>query len=102
VHGKRSVAELLGEELVSVRVRLREPDVVFVKSILEASEGLGAVFAEPRGTRSSHDGGAIVIAGPRSRAADLAELIADMKSELGGALWDDDPSPAAGVAGQGE
>lgn len=75
------------------RVRLREPDVVYVKSILEASEGIGAIFAEPRSPSdgSSRDGGTVVIAGPRSRAAELAELIADMKAELGGALWDDDP-----------
>jgi len=93
VHGKRSVTELLGDELFHVRVRMREPDVVYVKSILEASEGLGAIFAEPRSgaSGSSRDGGTVVIAGPRSRAAELAQLIADMKEELGGALWDDDP-----------
>jgi hypothetical protein len=72
---------------------MREPDVVYVKSILEASEGLGAIFAEPRSAAngSSRDGGTVVIAGPRSRAAELAQLIADVKEELGGALWDDDP-----------
>ncbi|HEX7671162.1 MAG TPA: hypothetical protein VF395_16325 [Polyangiaceae bacterium] len=85
---------LLGEELVAVRVRVREPDVVFIKSVLEASEGLGAVFAEPRSAgrgRQSGDGGAIVIAGPKSRARELREAIEDLKAELGGALWDDDP-----------
>jgi hypothetical protein len=93
VHGKRSVKELVGDDQFQVRVRMREPDVVYVKSILEASEGLGAIFAEPRSAanRSSRDGGTVVIAGPRSRAAELAQLIADVKEELGGALWDDDP-----------
>jgi len=71
--------------------------VVFIKSILEASEGLGAIFAEPRNvdSRSSGDGGAIVIAGPRSRATELRELIEDVRLELGGALWDEDPSESS-------
>jgi hypothetical protein len=92
VQGKRSIKELLDGEIVQVRVRVRGPDVVFVKSIIEASEGLGAVFAEPRSPHAPPgDGGAIVIAGPKSRARELLELIEDVRQELGGALWDDDP-----------
>lgn len=81
---------LLGDDLVAVHVRLRERDVVFVKGVLEASEGLGAVFAEPRTTHADGhdgDGGAIVIAGPKSRARELYEAIEDLRSELAGALW---------------
>jgi hypothetical protein len=90
VDGKAWLEALLDDDLVAVHVRLREPDVVFVKSVLEASEGLGAVFAEPRSTHSDGregDGGAIVIAGPKSRARDLYEAIEDLRSELEGALW---------------
>lgn len=89
--GKAWLEALLGDDLIAVRVRVREADVVFVKSVLEASEGLGAVFAEPRSGAGDHrdgDGGAIVIAGPKSRARELRETIEDLRIELGGALWD--------------
>jgi hypothetical protein len=91
VDGKAWLNSLMDDDLVAVRVRLREPDVVFVKGILEASEGLGAIFAEPSGSSDRRDGGAIVIAAPRSRAAELAEVIADLRTELAGAMWDDEP-----------
>lgn len=86
---------LLGDELVRVRLRVREPDVVFVKGVMEASEGVGALLAEPRtpglrGKGDGRDGGALVLIAPRSRASDLYELIEDLKIELGGCLWRDD------------
>lgn len=93
MNGKAWLEELLSDDFVAVRVRVREPDVVFVKGILEASEGLGAVFAEPRSASPGpRDGGAIVIAAPMSRAAELRMVIDDLREELGGALWDDDPA----------
>jgi hypothetical protein len=97
VDGKAWLGPLLGEELVEVRLRVRAPDVVFVKGILEASEGVGAVFAEPRtpglrGAGDGRDGGALVLVAPRSRAEELYELIEDLKVELGGCLWRDDVS----------
>jgi hypothetical protein len=93
VDGKAWLEALLGEDLVTVRLRVREPDVVFVKSIVEASEGLGAVFAEPRSARGAdRDGGAIVIAGPKSRAAELFQTLEDLRCELGSSMWDDDSS----------
>jgi hypothetical protein len=49
--------------------------VVFVKGIFEASEGLGALFAE--------HGGELVIAAPASREAELDELLSDLTRELG-------------------
>ncbi|HVW25991.1 MAG TPA: hypothetical protein VHC69_11525 [Polyangiaceae bacterium] len=93
--GKAWLGALLGDELVEVRLRVREPDVVFVKGIMEASEGLGAMFAEPRkrgrrGAPDDRDGGALVIVAPRSRAAELCELIEDLKIALGGCLWKDE------------
>ena len=67
-----------------LRARVRSADVVYVKSVLEASEGLGAVFAEPKRAHPDalHDGGSIVIAGPRSRSQELEETIRDLREEL--------------------
>lgn len=83
--GKTWVEALLGDDLVAFRARVRPADVVFVKGIIEASDGLGAVFAEPRRAHSDsfHDGGAIVIAAPRSRVEELEEMIRDLRAELG-------------------
>jgi hypothetical protein len=91
VDRKAWLDSLLDRDLVAVRVRLRAPDVVFVKGILEASEGLGALFAEPSGSGGQRDGGAVVIATPRSQLSELREVIADLRQELDGAVWDDDP-----------
>ncbi len=100
--GKAWLGGLLGDDLIAVRLRVREPDVVFVKGVLEASEGLGAVFAEPRESSTERrDGGALVIAAPRSRAAELLEVVADLRAELGGALWKDDDDSAR-FAGRGK
>jgi len=57
------------------RVDVRPPDVVYVKGILEASEGLAVIFAER--------GGELVIAAPPDRAAALDELLADLVIEIG-------------------
>ena len=84
MNGKAWVEALLGDDLLVVRARVRPADVVYVKSVLEASEGLGAVFAEPKSVHSDvpHDGGSIVIAGPRSRSQELEETIRDLRKEL--------------------
>jgi hypothetical protein len=70
-----SVAPLIGAGLVARRVRVRASDVVYVKGIFEASEGLGALFAE--------HGGDLVIAVHPSREAELDELLADLTKEIG-------------------
>jgi hypothetical protein len=57
---------------------VRAADVVFVKGIIEASEGLALVFAER--------GGELTIAAPFEREADLVELVSDLAAELGGEL----------------
>lgn len=92
--GKAWLSALLADELVQVRIQVSEPDVVFVKGIMEASEGIGAVFAEPRdgqrGKREQRDGGALILVAPRSRELELYELIEDLRVELRGALWSDD------------
>jgi hypothetical protein len=68
------VAPLLDSDLVSRRVRVRARDTVFVRGVLEASEGVGVLFAE--------HGGDLVLATPRSLAAALDEVIADLVKEL--------------------
>ncbi len=70
-----SVSPLLGRGLVARQVRVAKEDVVFVKGVFEASEGLGALFAER--------GGELVIAAPTSREAELDELLVDLAVELG-------------------
>ena len=69
-----AVAPLLDSDLVSRRVRVRARDTVFVRGVLEASEGVGVLFAE--------QGGDLVLAAPRSLAAALDEVIADLVREL--------------------
>ena len=69
------VAPLIDSDLVTRRVHVRAEDVVFVKGIFEASEGLGALFAE--------HGGELLVAAPASRAQELDELLADLVVEFG-------------------
>ncbi len=61
-------------ELVERRVHVRARDVVLVKGICEASEGLCAMFAD--------HGGDLVLAAPRSRALELDELVADLERDF--------------------
>lgn len=68
------MAPLLDADLVSRRVRVRARDTVFVRGVLEASEGVGVLFAE--------HGGDLTLAAPRSLAAALDEVIADLVLEL--------------------
>lgn len=65
---------LIDHDLISRKVLVRDRDVVFVKGIFEASEGLGALFAER--------GGELIISAPLSRERELDELLADLQHEL--------------------
>lgn len=76
------IAELLDADLVARNVSVRAEDVVYVKGIFEASEGLGALFAER--------GGELVIAAPLSRARELDELLSDLVNEIGAVVEDFD------------
>ncbi len=69
------VETYIGEGMVSRRVMLRAKDVVFLKGIVEASEGIAQVFAER--------GGDLTLASPTSREHDLDLLIEDLCAELG-------------------
>jgi len=68
------VAPLVDSGLVVRHVRVADKDVVLVKGILEASEGIGALFAER--------GGELLIATPPSRIGELDELLRDLVVEL--------------------
>jgi hypothetical protein len=61
--------------MVVRRIVMRARDVVFFKGIVEASDGLAAVFAE--------HGGDLVVASPVTRAAELDALLDDLCPELG-------------------
>ena len=64
--------------MVTRRLIVRASDVVFVKGIFEASEGLCAMFAER--------GGDLLIAAPHTREAELDELLHDLVRDLGAVL----------------
>lgn len=68
------VTPLIDHDLVSRKVLVRDKDVVFVKGIFEASEGLGALFAER--------GGELIISAPLSRMRELDALLTDLELEL--------------------
>jgi hypothetical protein len=66
-------------------VSVRPPDVVFVKGVVEACDGLASVFAER--------GGELILAAPHGREEELSELLADLEAEIGarvggGAPWE--------------
>jgi len=67
--------ELMRAGMVACELSVSAPDVVFVKGLLEASEGLGALFAER--------GGELTIVAPASRWAEMRELLADLEAEIG-------------------
>ncbi|MCK6593160.1 MAG: DUF4911 domain-containing protein [Polyangiaceae bacterium] len=71
------------------RLCVRAPDVVFVKGIIEASEGIAVIFAER--------GGELTIAAPEGRGAELAELLSDIANEVGGQLGPGDARAFGGA-----
>jgi len=77
----------VGAGMMVRRVSVHPPDVVFVKGVVEASDGLAAVFAE--------QGGELLLAAPHERAAELSELLADLETDLGARV------DAPGESGQG-
>lgn len=71
----KAVPPLIGDELSTRRIRVRAKDVVYLKGILEASEGLAHVFAEA--------GGDLVLATHPSQLDELDRVLADLAPELG-------------------
>ena len=66
----------LGEGMVTRSLVVRAEDVVFLKGVIEAHDGIAAVYAEK--------GGELLIAAPASRKEELDELVEDLARELGG------------------
>lgn len=73
-----------GAGMVTREVSVAPSDVVFVKGVVEASDGLASVFAER--------GGELTLAAPHGREAELAELLSDLEAEIGARIG----APAAG------
>ncbi|HEU4533674.1 MAG TPA: hypothetical protein VFS00_06135, partial [Polyangiaceae bacterium] len=91
----KSVAALLGEGLVSRRLVIGRAKVVFVRAHLEASEGLGIMFAErggdlvpatPEGPQSE-----LTLATPEGQERELDAFIDDLCTEYGARRVGPDP-----------
>ena len=72
---RRPVAPCIGEGMVTRRLLVHARDVVYLKGIVEASEGIAQVFGEK--------GGELTLAAPVERAAELDALVKDLCDELG-------------------
>jgi hypothetical protein len=68
-------SDLVDANMTTREVILVPSEVVYVKSIFEASLGVGVLFAE--------QGGVVTLAASHSRARDLDELLSDLQAELG-------------------
>lgn len=71
---------LIDSNLTVRRISVPPCEVVYVKSIFEASLGVGVIFAER--------GGDLTVAAPHSRAKALDELLGDLRQELGASMVD--------------
>ncbi|MEZ4302050.1 MAG: DUF4911 domain-containing protein [Polyangiaceae bacterium] len=76
--------------LVVGRLHVAPEHVVFVKGVIEASDGLACLFADR--------GGDLCIASPADRTAELRELLEDLAGELGGTLLFGAAARPAGAA----
>ena len=74
---RRPTPPLVGDGLVTRRIVIRSKDVVLLKGIVEAHEGLAQVFGER--------GGDLTLAAPADREQELDEVIEDLCRELGAA-----------------
>ena len=79
---RKAVPPCIGPGMVTRRIVIRSADVVFLKGIVEALDGVAQVFAEK--------GGDLTLASPADREAELDELVADFCRELGAVLVADD------------
>ncbi|AUX46044.1 uncharacterized protein SOCE26_075470 [Sorangium cellulosum] len=72
--GPLSIAEASAGMLVQ-HVVVHPSDVVFVKGIVEASDGVALLFAER--------GGELTLAAPLGRSDEFAELLLDLEQDVG-------------------
>ena len=70
---EKSPRDMLLGGLIFRRVRVRAREVVFVKGVIEASEGLAVVFAE--------SGGDLTIATLPSQQRELDEILRDLETD---------------------
>ncbi len=63
------------EEMVTRTLVVRSSDVVFLKGIVEAHDGVALVSGE--------HGGSVVLTAPKSRERELDELVGSLAAELG-------------------
>jgi hypothetical protein len=83
-----AVPPAVGAGMATRRIVVHASDVVFAKGIVEALDGVAAVFAE--------GGGDLVLASPLDREQELDELAHDLAAELGGIIQhEDDRAPTA-------
>jgi len=73
---RKAVAPCVGHGMVVHKLVLPSREVVFFKGVIEASEGLAAVFAE--------GGGDLAVGAPADRAGELDALLDILCAELGG------------------
>jgi hypothetical protein len=71
----KAVEPCVGPGMVVRKVVVASRDVVFVKGIVEALDGLAQVFAV--------EGGALTLAAPSDRAQELDAVVDDLCAELG-------------------
>jgi hypothetical protein len=64
----------IDSDMIAREICCAEPDVVYVKSIATAYDGLCCLFSE--------GGGQIVLAAPRGREAELDRLVDDIVEEF--------------------
>lgn len=72
---RKPVPPCTGPGMVTRHVIVRTKDVVFLKGIVEAHEGVAQVFAE--------HGGDLTLAAPADRERELDALVDDLCAELG-------------------
>lgn len=67
---------MVGDGMAVRRIVIRAADVVFLKGIVEAHEGIAQVFAE--------NGGDLTLAAPADRQAELDQLVDSLLLEIPG------------------
>jgi uncharacterized protein DUF4911 len=74
----KNSSPMMVRDLVVRRVRVSPREVVFLKGVIEASEGVAAVFAE--------SGGDLTIATVPSQKDELDRILQDLQAETGALL----------------
>lgn len=65
---------LAGPGLTTLRLRIQDADVVLLRAIVEAYDGLAVIYGDGSGV--------ICLSAPCSRAAELDQLVDDLRQEI--------------------